>query len=151
MFFIKVSTKKKKGLTIIELIISLSLVTVIMFVIVSAFVSFSKIYKNTSQYSKSNVNTKEALFFIEKEIEEYGSRALIKDNTLYIHKNAYTKNKVGRNANTLYYYYQEGNKGYTSQPLLYDVTLFEVKEKENLIYVKLKIKDGKEFERYFVK
>lgn len=151
MFFIRVGSKKNKGLTLIELLRSLSLIIMLISVIISTFVSFSKIYKDVSQYSKSNVSTKEALFFIEKEIEEYGSKAVIKDNTLYIYKNAYLKNKVIKSSNTLYYYYQDGNNGYRPQPLLYDVTLFEVKEKENLLYVKLKIKDGKEFERCFVR
>lgn len=159
MFFIKGNTKKAKGFTLIEVIVSLSLMTILMSVLISNFKVHLNNYNFISNYALNSISIKETFMFIEREISKNSIAVMVENNTLFLAKNISNgginwgmANKIMKYGGTLRYYYPGKTIGdYTSQPLLYNIESFTIEENYKVLYIKIETKDGTICEKTFYK
>lgn len=152
MYFIKENIKKKKGITLIELIISLSIILIILPLLISFFNIMSKTYSEVSTYTNSSISINEALMFLTHEIENNCYKIQVKNDTLKLYeKNGFDVNEVKKSGETLQFKYQSGLNEFTSNSLLYDIKSFTLTEIGNIIVVKIIGKDGTVGEKCFSK
>jgi len=152
MCFIKGNIKKKKGITLIELIISLSIMIIILPLLISFFNVMSKTYSEVSTYTNSSISINEALMFLTHEIENNCYKIEIKNGALKLYeKNGFDVNEVKKSGETLQFKYQNGLNGFTNNSLLYDINSFILTEIGNVIIVKIIGKDGTVGEKCFTK
>lgn len=162
MYFIKGNIKKNQGFTLIEVIISICLITLVVSLLLPTFSVHSNTYNYLSNYVKSDIAIKEALGFIQQEILENSEEIEIKDNEIHIKKGLSasetnhklyfkTVRKVVFQGSVIYVYFknQSNDFSFTPQPLLYEVETFNVEENFGVIFIKIKTKDGNTGEKVF--
>ncbi|WP_017415697.1 prepilin-type N-terminal cleavage/methylation domain-containing protein [Clostridium tunisiense] len=162
MCFIKGTIKKNQGFTLIEVIISLCLITLVGLLLLSTFSVHSNTYNYLSNHIKSDIAIKEALGFIQQDILENSEEVEVKDNEIHIKKGLSasdtnhklyfkTVRKVVFQGSVIYVYFKNQNNdfSFTPQPLLYDVETFNVEENFDVIFIKIKTKDGNTGEKVF--
>lgn len=159
MFFTKESIKKTKGVTLIEVVISLTLITILISLLFSTFRTHLNIYESVSSYSTTSISIKETLEFIETEIDKNSIGVKIEGNTLFLGKSISNSgiqwsraNKISKNGSTLCFYFCDSLSGdYQSQPLQYDVESFTLEENNKVFFIKIQSKDGTICEKAFSK
>jgi len=152
MCFIKGSTNRKKGITLIELIISLSLLVIIISLLISSFNILSKTYTQVSTYAEGTISINEALMFISNKIENNCYKVESDNGVLKLYeKNSSYVDKVKKSGETLQFIYQSSYNEFTTNTLLYDIQSFTLTKINNVIFVKIIGKDGTVGEKCFAK
>ncbi len=144
----------KKGFTLLELIISLSIASILMMIITRMFCYEVKNYKNFIIQDRKENYSKEALRFIETHVEDVRNEYIeIEGNKLIIKKNYGEVNIIEKKSNSNkkynmvidYYNHKESTKG--TNIIVYDIEDFIVYKNKNIIYVTIEIENGVKFER----
>lgn len=159
MFFTKESIRKTKGVTLIEVVVSLALISILIPLLFSTFRTHLNIYESVSSYSTTNISIKETLEFIETEIDRNSIGVKIEGSTLFLGKTISNSgiqwskaNKISKNGSTLsFYFYDISSGGHKAQPLLYDVESFTLEENNKVFFIKIQSKDGTICEKAFFK
>lgn len=144
----------KKGFTLLELIISLSIASILIMIITRMFCYEVKSYKNFIIQDRKENYSKEALRFIETHVEDVRNEYIeIEGNKLIIKKNYGEVNIIEKKSNSNkkynmvidYYNHKESTKG--TNIIVYDIKDFIVYKNKNIIYVTIEIENGVKFER----
>lgn len=154
LILLKEITKfKKSGISLIEMLISSSLLIMIMSVLVVFFISINKIYFKDIKDKRSLSEIDEALYFIEYELERTPCEINIDGNSIIL---LFRDNKVKRiamiNKNLFILNSDNGqipnDSGYKNY-ILKDIKEFKVKLEKNLFNVRLETIDGRSGERWY--
>jgi competence protein ComGF len=158
MFSTKGNIKKNKGVTLIEVVVSLNLVIILISLLLSTFKISASTYDYIDRYATTSISIKEALMFIEQEVDRNCDGIKIEKDTIFLGKNDYlyridwgNANKITKIDSTLYFYFKNSSGGFTPQPLLYNVDFFSLEENNKVFFIKIKTKDGTTCEKAFVK
>ncbi|EQB89234.1 prepilin-type N-terminal cleavage/methylation domain-containing protein [Clostridium punense] len=163
MYSIRETIKNKKGFTLVEVTVTLSLIALTLSLLVPILSVHLSTYYDFSNYNKSTIEIKEALSLIENEISKDGEIISVVTNGVEIQKrNIYfdenkrkikyeTIFKIIKQGSTLYIQFKEGVNNFVSQPLLYEVEAFNIEENAGVIFMKIKTKDGISYEKTFDK
>lgn len=163
MYSIRETIKNKRGFTLVEVIVTLSLITLTLSLLVPILSIHLSTYYDFSNYNMSTIQIKEAVSLIENEISKDGEIISVVRNGLEVQKrNIYfdenkrkikyeTIFKIIKEGSTLYMQFKEGVNNFVSQPLLYEVEAFNIEENVGVIFMKIKTKDGISYEKTFDK
>lgn len=163
MYSIRETTKNKRGFTLVEVIVTLSLIALTLSLLVPTLSVHLTTYNDFSDYAKNTIAIKEALAFIDNEISKNGEIISVVRNGLEVQKrNIYfdenrrkikyeTIFKIIKEGPTLYMQFREGVNNFVSQPLLYDVEVFNIEENRGAIFIQIMTKDGNSYEKAFDK
>lgn len=140
---------KKKGFTLIELIIYISLLIVILDCTFSVFLHFYKDYKNNIKLNSHSAHIDEIWIFLEGKLKEANIYAEVYNNSMHLKK--YDKNLSLNNSNyeiirlngdKLIIEYYRGTTLQASNLIAKDIETFQVHRKDNLILIALTSKKG---------
>ena len=79
MYFTKETMKKFKGITLLELLIALSISSLIVTVIITSYGLFIKKYKEKVYYSSEITGVYEALMYIDNQVNYTGEGCFLRD------------------------------------------------------------------------
>ncbi|KAJ51495.1 prepilin-type N-terminal cleavage/methylation domain-containing protein [Clostridium tetanomorphum] len=140
----------KKGFTLIEVLMSISIISIVSLILFKNLVVYLTLYNKESNIAMEEFYVNEALIFIEQQINEANSVQVLGDannNELKINyedKSNYIKIKNGK----LVIAYFKSDSGYINNIML-ELEDFLVEKSGNLVFVKIITKHGKEYERCF--
>ena len=144
----------KKGFTLIELILSLGILSIIIVLSLNFLIRDVSYYKRVVSSSKNHFYINEAIFFIENEIKYNNESIDVLNNTIIIFKKEnknrkrilQQNNKIVLITEKLYgeTYYAEGNNN-----IIKKISKFLVEKYKNTIYILIKSEDGEEYKRCF--
>lgn len=162
MYSIRETIKNKRGFTLVEVIVTLSLITLTLALLVPTLSVHLATYNDFSDYTKNTIAIKEALAQIDDEISKKGGILSITGSGLEIQKRSKsdsfdnkrkvkieTTSKVVKSGSTLYIHFMGAS--IQPQPLLYDVEEFNMEENAGVIFIEIKTKDGSVYEKAFDK
>ncbi|MEG0306317.1 MAG: prepilin-type N-terminal cleavage/methylation domain-containing protein [Clostridium sp.] len=143
MFFTKGIMRKTNGMTLVEVITTLSIFSIVMSLIITTCSVWMKNYKYDMGYSKGIVEISEALMCIDYHVNYKGTGCYRSGNKLVLtSNNGGSDDYVELDGNKLMIYYKNDGSGYQPQPLLYGVKEFSVKENGKVVFVKIVNEDG---------
>lgn len=144
----------KKGFTLLELVISLSIVSVLTMIIIKMFFCEVKNYKNFIRQDRSENYSKEALRFIETQVEDVTNKDIkIEGKKLTIKKKNGDINIIEKKPNSnkkykiIINYYKNINSTWTPDIIVENIEDFIIYRNKNIIYVTIEIENGVKFER----
>lgn len=151
MNFIKAILKDnvKRGFTIIEIIMAISIVSIFTTVQTTAILKYMKLNKIEIDSSRDSFYINEAFTIIKSQIDS-AKYIKIEDNTIALKRydnKGWDYIKKNKNSSIVLVYGYTGNQ--TSNNILKDVLEFSVTEKENLCYINIKTKRGNAYRRCF--
>lgn len=128
-----------KGTTIIEVIASLGISVLITMMLVNIYVTSMKNYNDSQKYNRETIDMYEGLMYIDYYVNYNGEEYYIEDSKLYVEgKDGIEKNYIFLKDNEIRVAYKNNSgNGYTSQPLLYGVSEFNLAENENVIFIEI--------------
>ena len=138
-----------KGITLIELIVSIGITTTIISMIVPTFLKFNFIYNKLIISDRNYSYVIEAMLDIQNQITFNTLRSSVNDDRIIIYK-------LDGTVKQIYFVQSEGNICVSTDKInqnlhvdimLADINEFNVTVKENLLYVNIITRDGKSFER----
>jgi len=132
MYSIREAIKNKKGFTLVEVAVTLSLIALTLSLLVPILSVHLSTYYDFSNYNKSTIEIKEALFLIENEISKDGEIISVVRNGVEIQK---------RNI-----YFDENKR-----KVKYETIFKIIKQNSGVIFTKIKTKDGISYEKAFDK
>lgn len=145
---LKKRAHRKKGITLIECIISISIFEVVMGIEITMLLRYINILNKISDESKNLAYINEAYFYIEHEIETSSSCKLVDDNVLeIIDKISGRKDYIMLYNHNLVIRYGSGYSNYNK--ILEEINDFRLKEKGSIVYVTIINDEGKKYERCF--
>lgn len=141
----------KKGFSLIEILICISIISIISLAGIKSLIIYLNLYRKESNYIMEEFYVDQAFIFIEQQLDGAESIYIFK-NDKYINeikvnnreKTNYIKLKNGK----LIISYDKSNSKY-SNTIMYGVKSFLVENFCNTMYVKITTKHGKEYERCF--
>lgn len=144
--------KIKKGFTLIELIVAFALMSILTTMLLSLFYYINSPFNKKINYNRQYCCGMEALKYIEDKINNSCENKEVTNNSIGITSddkvNKYTINKYGKKLIIRYdTIYKEGNR---YNIILNDIKDFQVKEKNNIIYISIVFKGDKIVERCMV-
>jgi prepilin-type N-terminal cleavage/methylation domain-containing protein len=160
----KLSVIRKKGISLIEIIVAIAITGIISVAAVSIFDNFYKNYKKEILESRQHFYIEEVFRYIEYEVYGNARGILVKNNELYITKYVIPKENevIGYNSikskftNTyvncikltgtqleVWFYYPSNSH----DNLLLEVEDFIAQEQNNLVIIKIRMKNGKWYEK----
>lgn len=140
---------KKKGFTLIELIIYLALLIVILDCTFSVFLYFYKEHKNSIKLNSHSAHIDEIWIFLEGKIKEANTYAEVYNDSIRLKK--YDKNLsltnssyeiIRLNGDKLIIEYYRGNTFQASNLIANNIEKFQAYRKDNLILMTLTSKKG---------
>lgn len=140
---------KKKGFTLIEVIIYISLLIVVLDCAFSIFIYFYKDYKNNIKLNSHRAHIDEIWIFLEGKIKEANTYAEVYNDSMRLKK--YDKNLsltnssyevIRLNGDKLIIEYYRGNTFQASNLIANNIEKFQVYRKDNLILIALTSKKG---------
>lgn len=137
----------KKGFTLIELIISLSLMLIVASAELTTMEKYMNIYKKTYSLNKEFIYVNEALFFIENEIDE-SQYVRIEDNRIILGRKNISREdciELNNNKNIVIRYGNSNN----NNNVVKGVKDFFIEKYGNVIYITIVGEKGKRYERCF--
>lgn len=141
----------KKGFTLIEILITISIVSVMSLLGIKNLVAYLNLYKKESRHTLEEFYVNQAFIFIEEQFDENQYIELFTNNQnkneIKITSNDIS-NYIKLKGNKLVIAYYESDSIYTNN-IMYDVKNFTVEAVNNIMYVKIMTKYGKEYERCF--
>lgn len=144
--------KISRGITLVELIVAIGLNSIIIAMILPAFLKFNFLYNkliiNSTNYSSAN----EAILFIEDEINQNTLNTLVKNNKIIIEKLDGTKKEIyftekEKDLGNIVVTYYKSTYSSATNNILRNISGFNFTIKENLLYISIITLDGKNFER----
>jgi prepilin-type N-terminal cleavage/methylation domain-containing protein len=137
---------KKKGFTLIEMIIVMAIVSIMIGAIGSILISYSKIYKNSVLQNRSFNYLNEAISLIEKEIKQEADKIETNDNVIKINcfKDS-TVNYIKRVNSNIFLIH--GSIPSHKNIIIDEVKDFAAVRDNNMIYIKIVWKNGDTIER----
>jgi competence protein ComGF len=147
MYFTRVTMKKVKGVTILELIAALSISSLIITVIISSYSILMKSYKEREYYASEITGIYEALMYMENYVNYRGEGCFLKDGDIII-PTSVGESYISLDGNELRFFFK--NKlglGHTNQPLLYGVKEFKVRQNGKVLFIKIVTDKGVSGER----
>lgn len=146
-----VAYKRKKGFTIIESLVYIFLTTMILVEGINLFALMYKSYIEATNLTIQYNNCQNFYINLDNIISEGGlEEIIIDDNYILFSKDIKSNNLdkiIKSNQGKIFVKYMRSNITETINTMLEDINSFEVKKKENLIYLIIHDKDGKEFIR----
>jgi prepilin-type N-terminal cleavage/methylation domain-containing protein len=147
MNFIRETMKKSKGVTLLELIVALSISSLIITVVVVSYGLIMKSYKEKVYYSSEITGVYEALMYIDNHVNYSGEGCLFRDGDIIIPKSV-GADYVSLDGNELRVFYKnKAGMGHTYQPLLYGVKEFSIVENGKVLFIKIVTNKGISGER----
>ncbi|WP_027624691.1 prepilin-type N-terminal cleavage/methylation domain-containing protein [Clostridium lundense] len=141
----------KKGFSLIEILISISIISIISLAGIRSLIIYLNLYRKESNHIMEEFYVDQAFIFIEQQLDAAESIDIFKNNKdvneIKVNnkdKSNYIKLKNGK----LVISYNKSNSKY-SNTIMYDVKSFLVEGVCNTVYVKIKTKYGREYERCF--
>lgn len=132
------------GRTLMEVIITLGISVLITMMIVNIYVTSIKNYNEGQKYDSETIAMYEALIYIDYYVNYDGENYYVQDSKLYVEgKYGERKNYIFLKDNEIRVAYKNGSgNGYTSQPLMYEVSEFNLAENENVIFIEIVTIEG---------
>lgn len=144
----------KKGLTLIELVVAISVVSIIILVEIKLFSQHVQVYKSFIRNNREEVYSREALRFIETEVYDLSNKVIrVYNDKIIFEKNGGDKNtiKVNYKYNGYYRvvisYYKVVSGKTTTNTIIEDIKTFNIQSKKNLIYISIYTINGEKYER----
>ncbi|QGU95137.1 prepilin-type N-terminal cleavage/methylation domain-containing protein [Clostridium bovifaecis] len=146
----------KKGFTLIELIIAMGVIAIMLTLQVNMLSRQASKYKNFIKSDREESYCREALRFIEGEIYDLNNKSIrVTGDTLVIKKANGDENtiremrKFNGRLKIVITYNKVKNSSRVTDTIVEDIGDFQVKEKENLMFISINTLGGKEYERCF--
>ena len=145
----------KKGFTLVEVSIAMFIGSIIVLIGISLFSHSIKSYKEAVSKDREEVYSKEALRFIEGEINDVKNKFIrVEGNQLILRKltgDKYTikASKVSESKSKIVIIYDKVIGRDTTDIILEGIADFKVKSDKNLIYINIYTHNGEEYERCF--
>lgn len=143
--------KRKNGFTIIESLVYIFLTTMILVEGINLFVLMYKSYIENTNVTIQYNNCQNFYTNLDNIISEGGLEEIIIDDSYILFSKDIKSNNLDKliksNQGKIFVKYMRYNVTETINTMLEDIDSFEVKKKENLIYLIIHDKDGKEFIR----
>lgn len=143
--------KRKNGFTIIESLVYIFLTTMILVEGINLFVLMYKSYIENTNVTIQYNNCQNFYINLDNIISEGGLEEIIIDDSYILFSKDIKSNNLDKliksNQGKIFVKYMRSNVTETINTMLEDIDSFEVKKKENLIYLIIHDKDGKEFVR----
>jgi len=143
--------KRKNGFTIIESLVYIFLTTMILVEGINLFVLMYKSYIENTNVTIQYNNCQNFYINLDNLISEGGLEEIIIDDSYILFSKDIRSNNLDKliksNQGKIFVKYMRYNVTETINTMLEDIDSFEVKKKENLIYLIIYDKDGKEFIR----
>lgn len=139
----------KKGFTIIELLVSMVLICLMTFSIITMALKFDGKYKKEVLSSREDFYIREALLYIEEQIENDTQYVVAQNDTIElvrtdgIHTDFISKS----NANKLVIIYKQYNSYLSTNDIMKGVSDFQVNVNNKIIIITIKGENGEVFER----
>ncbi|MCY6354060.1 prepilin-type N-terminal cleavage/methylation domain-containing protein [Clostridium sp. ZS2-4] len=144
----------KKGFTILELIISLAIASILILIITRMFFYEFKNYKKFIIQDRNESYAKEALRFIETQVENIINKDIeIEGKKLTIKKNNGDVSIIEKKTNSnkkhkiIINYYKHINSTWKPDTIVENVQDFSIYRNKNVIYVTIETENGVKFER----
>ncbi|MCY6370331.1 type II secretion system protein [Clostridium ganghwense] len=144
----------KRGFTLIELVISLSIISILTLVMTNMVFREVKNYKSVIREDRYENYSQEALRFIETEVKDVRNKAIrIENSKLIIEKvngdtNTIEKRSMSQNkCKIIIDYFKYINSTYKPVSIVEDIKDFTIYKNKNIIYVTIKTNNGEIFER----
>ena len=143
---------KKKGVTLIEIVIVIAIAFLMVAVVDSMLISYLKSYKVTLLQSKGINYLSEALAIIEKEVNQDSNKVITKENVIKIsYSNGTTLNYIKCINGCLYILYGEEARIPTNKSpksmIIDDVEEFVAIRSKKTLYIKIIWCNGQKIER----
>lgn len=151
MYFIKETIKKHKGISLLETILSLSIVAIIMVLIAVTMSFWVGRYKRHYDNVEKSTSLYEALMYIDYYYDKTENHKIV-GNKLYMTTDDGDEDYISKWNTQLKVYYEVHNNAnvrYIPQPLLKGVKTFTVDKNKNVIRVKIEMEDGKSAEKTY--
>lgn len=142
MFFIKVTTKKSRGHGLLELIIAVTIITIVLSGLISSFAAMNKFFYKDIKEMREKVDLEEALYFIENQIYVQSKNIKpMEDMVVLYMKDSSTVKAIKLIENNLYmlngdednFPKDNGYKNY----IVKDIKKFNIKTIDKLLYLEL--------------
>lgn len=137
---------KVKGFTILELIVTLGIVSIILVVETKSLFRCNNIYKNSQKELIYELNIDEAFIFMNSKINSY-SYVEINNNEIIISKNIYEKEIIKKYEDKLIISYCKYFNKYNT--IVNEIKEFNVYKMKNVIFVKIIGCNNKTYVRSF--
>ncbi|OFI07579.1 hypothetical protein CLOACE_01830 [Clostridium acetireducens DSM 10703] len=139
----------KKGITIIELLITIGISSMLLIMIMLIFSKTINNYSINMNYRKENFYINEAFIFIESKIEFYQDVEIVNNKIKLIKKDNETSDwiRMTKNGNIIISY--DRCSSINSNNIVKNIEEFKVSKKENIMYISIKSKKGILYERCF--
>lgn len=140
---------KKKGFTLIEIVIAMALVFLVIGAVDSMFISYAKNYKNSVVQNRGLNYLSEAIAIIEREVNQAASSVKTENNIIKINYfDRSTSNHIKRINSNLYILYDVRN-GIDAQRsiIIDDVKDFVAIKSGKILYIKVVWINGQSIER----
>lgn len=138
----------KKGFTLIEVVVSLSLITILLSLLMLIFSYSSKNFKEEIFENRNTYYLNEALNYIEDQINKGKKNIMVRGNKIYLTYENANKKIIERRREKLIIRHR-GDPD-TTNNILTGIKDFIITENKNIMYVKITMKDGRKKERCFV-
>lgn len=156
LHYIRENIKVKRGFTLIELVLTLAILSILSLIGIQLLSRNVWKYKNTITLVREESYAREALRFIEGEFYDVNNKLIkVEVDKLIIEKNNGDRNTIKsiKKSNGSFkvvnsYYKLKGNTT-TTDTVVEDIKNFLVKNNENLVYVSIYTMHGEKFERCF--
>ncbi len=145
--FTKGITKKSRGHGLLELIVAVTIITIVLSGLISSFVSMNKFFQKDIKEMREKIDLEEALYFIENQIHnQSGNVTVMEDMVILYMKDDSTIKAIKLIDNNLYML--NGNDssfpkddGYKNH-IVDDVKNFHIKAVDRLLYLELEGLNG---------
>lgn len=146
----------KKGCTLIELVITISIISTLFIFETDILTRVTKNYKKIIIEDRQESYCREALRFIEMEIHDIGNKNIkIEKDTLILKKSNGNKNRIklmrksnGKSKIIIIYDNNKTNRQ-TEDTIVENIKDFKIIEDRNLIFISIKSREGRKYERCF--
>lgn len=146
-----VTYKRKNGFTIIESLVYIFLTTMILVEGINLFTLMYKSYIESTNLTIKYNNCQSFYINLDNIISEGGLEEIVIDDSYILFSKDIKSNNLDKiiksNQGKIFVKYMRSNVTETINTMLEDIDSFEVKKKENLIYLTIHDKEGKEFIR----
>ncbi len=147
MCFIGATTKKAKGVTLLELIAALSISSLIITVVISSYSLWMKSYKEKIYYSSEVTGIYEALMYVDYHVNYRGEECFLRNGDIII-PTSKGEDYISLKGDELRVFYKNKTSvGHTYQPLLYGVKEFSIVENGKVLFIKIVTNKGVSGER----
>ncbi len=137
----------KKGTTLIELLVSISLLLILLTYLGMFFIMENKDYIKFTRNHKEEISTKEAIDFIKKELDIRMESLVVQGNTIIISGSEFNRKIIKRQEDSLVIITENLQNDKGVNVILKKVSDFLVIRKGDNLQITLKLEGGSEYNR----